>query len=115
MATKSIRLSNGTDTLLPESAQSGNGYCKMADGTLICYGIEKTSISASTTVDISITFPVAFVSSPTIIVSKLAHVPTVFDLSTENHTTTGFTARANNSYSSALTLNMSWVAIGRWR
>lgn len=46
-----IRIKNGTTDALPVSAESGNGYCKMADGTLIQWGsvaCTNPSSSAST-------------------------------------------------------------------
>lgn len=115
MATKSIRLSDGTDTLLPESAQSASGYQKNADGTLIQWGTASKSISASSTDEMSITFTQTFTAAPSITVSCLAHVPEIFMASTENHATTGFTIRVKNGYTGALTANVSWLAVGRWK
>lgn len=115
MATKSIRLSDGSNTLLPESAVSASGYQKCADGTLIQWGTASKSISASSTDTIAVSFLQTFTASPSITVSCLAHVPEIFVASTENHTTTGFDIRVKNAYTGALTANVSWQAIGRWK
>lgn len=60
MSTKTIRLTNGNDTVLPESAESGANYCKMADGTLIQWGLD---IVPANLWSITIYFPKTFVNT----------------------------------------------------
>lgn len=114
MATKSIRLTDGTDTLLPESATSssytgvsGTGYSKMADGTLIQWG----TLNNQTADDVTITFPIAFYTFPTVVASTGAggaRTPIyVEDLNLQQ-----FLIHRQTSGSS---IWLRWVAIGRWK
>lgn len=115
MATKSIRLSDGTDTLLPESATgstytgySGTGYSKMADGTLICWG----TLQNQTALVTSITFPIEFaVGLPTVVASTGAGGTRV-PIYVEDVTYTGFTIYRASSGSG---IWLRWIAIGRWK
>lgn len=115
MATKSIRLTDGTDTLLPESATSASGYQKNADGTLICWGMVDITIGANSSTGATVTFPVAFTSNPTIALARVGHVPNVTSEAFESLSTTGVTLRASNTYSSSISTTLSWIAIGRWK
>lgn len=94
---------------------SGSGYCKMPDGTLMCWGAPSKSVAASSTDEIAVTYPIAFTASPIVGLAFLGHVPSVFNVSYENNTTNGMTIRGQNTYSGALNLNVSWIAIGRWK
>lgn len=115
MATKSIRLSDGTNTLLPESAQSGTGYQKCADGTLICWGLPNITVAANSTGEISVSLSPTFTANPVLVATPLAHSPSVFSISWEGLSTTGAKLRVANSYSQSLSTTIAWVAIGRWK
>lgn len=115
MATKSIRMSDGSNTLLPESATSANGYQKCADGTLIQWGFPAQNVSAGDTITYTITFSQTFIATPTVVVSSLAHAPAVFNVSVENVLTNQFDARIRNNYNQALVASIPWIAIGRWK
>lgn len=116
MATKSIRLSDGTDTLLPESAQSASGYQKCADGTLIQWGVATNSaVAATSTVDMPVVFKYPFIANPIVLVSLLAYVPDLFAASSNGITKTGFTGRFKNGYTQSISANLYWIAIGRWK
>lgn len=108
MATKSIRLSDGTDTLLPESAESSGTYCKMADGTLVCYG---TLTIPSGSYVATVTLPKPFANtSYKIAVCALESGLTCNISGAKN--TGGFTlGRIPNTAAS----NFDWIAIGRWK
>lgn len=122
MATKSIRLSNGTDTLLPESAQSGSGYCKMADGTLMQWGYSIFPAQAVGNQYLSVTFPVAFTARPAVTVSP--HDTLNFYTYMSNLTvsaTSGYVTNGTTLWLYAKRLNasaawgVSWIAVGRWK
>ena len=116
MANKSIRLSDGTDTLYPESAQSGSGYQKCADGTLIQWGNEVASFSASGNTTKEVTFQVPFVSSPFVYVVRTGDDA----ITTEDARVTSWTAskayiKIYNYYNGTNSVSANWLAIGRWK
>ena len=117
MATRSIRLSDGTDTLLPESAASGSGYQKCADGTLIQWG-EAGSYSSGARADVEVTMPQPFVDwTYTVVAAGLAggdtdNYETVITVRRE--TVQKFTAHLRNN-SSNYVRQFSWMAVGRWK
>ena len=116
MATKSIRLSDGTDTFLPESAESDSGYCKFADGTLICFGEETFQTTANAVTQQAVTFPKAFVSSPKMFALGVTGSPQTFRTGVHNiPTTTGGIVNVSSAYSSAARITVYWLAIGRWK
>lgn len=110
MATKSIRLSNGTDTLLPESAVSGSRYCKMADGTLIQWGA--LDIPANST-NAQLTFPQSFYDTGWGISITPVYTVSAVDIQYSGSTKTGVTVYRlpSNQY----VQTVKWIAIGRWK
>lgn len=123
MATKSIRLSDGTDTLLPESAQSGNGYQKFADGTLICWGTKQESNVAFNswgslyvgTMSDTVTFPIEFAANPSVIVSAAISGTSFFPITAASNTTGIYTLQVAKTNNTTSTIIFQWVAIGRWK
>lgn len=116
MATKSIRLSDGADTLLPESAVSSSNYCKMADGTLIQWGYESGKSNGS-----EIDFPIAFVTNtPEVMIAGYYNsASTIRCIFSANPALTKFTIYAFDSTTGATStstgLQFRWIAIGRWK
>jgi len=117
MATKSIRLGDGTDTFLPESAvstsfatgNSGTGYSKMADGTLICWGTLQNVTAART----EITYPVSFSAYPTVVASTGAgNIRTPIYVETVDRAKFSI-YRYDGGSTSGIWLR--WIAIGRWK
>lgn len=105
-----------TSTIKQVTNNSGSGYCKMPDGTLICYGDEATgSISSNSIMDVPVTFPLEFLAVPVVTVSYVSHSPAVLSISYEARTKTGFTIRVGNSYSSPISTRVTWIAVGRWK
>lgn len=127
MSTKTIKLSDGTNTLLPESAEStvdDNGIfvLKLADGTLIQAGrFAVASISGSSVVNQEVSFPKSFVGwTPIVIcVPKGYYVTTNFwSIKTMVLGTdiAKFNVRIVNDSSSAQTnVACQYIAIGRWK
>lgn len=114
MATKSIRLTDGTDILLPESAvsttfsgSSGTGYTKMADGTLICWG----TLANQTEDNVTITFPIGFSAYPTVVASTGAGSVRT-PIYVEQVDQTKFVIHRATSGSN---IWLRWIAIGRWK
>lgn len=107
MAVNTIRLSDGTNKLLPESADSAAGYQKCADGTLIQWD-SVTIASGSYVADV--TFQLAFVDTN----YKISL--TAFD----NGLSLNFTNKTIGGVKVGRTPNTSangidWVAVGRWK
>ena len=116
MATQSIRLSDGTNTLLPEAAQSGNGYCKMADGTLLCYGSKAVAFTDTGTEDVTLTFAIPFATSPICVCSRCATESTQYEEAyAMSWTTTDITIRYRNYFAGQNNVYAAYLAIGRWK
>lgn len=112
MATKSIRLSDGTDTLLPESAESGALYCKMADGTLIQWG---TATIPANSASRTVVFPISFISA-TYGISIMGNYGNSRDLSwafagQSGSQITIYKGMSDISYAQYF----HWLVIGRWK
>ena len=116
MATKSIRLSDGTDTLLPKSAVSDFNYCKMADGTLLQWGYEASKASGA-----EISFPIPFVTNtPEVMISGYYNAASTIRCIFSNIPALNkFTVYAydvsTGAISTATNLQFRWLAIGRWK
>ena len=96
---------------------SGTGYCKMPDGTLICYG----AVSASTVNSggkfgyygtANITFPVAFNSAPMITVN-VKKGAAFWNATADSISATG--AEISIAGDAIVTATVEWLAIGRWK
>lgn len=116
MATKSIRLSDGTDTLLPECAVSDATYCKMADGTLLQWGYESNKSSGA-----EIPFSIPFVTNtPEVMIAGYYNAAsTLRCVFSANPALNKFTVYAydtsTGAISTATNLQFRWLAIGRWK
>lgn len=108
MATKSIRLSDGTDTLLPESAVSGSTYQKCADGTLICFG---TLTIPSGSYVAWIEFPSYFADTNYKISTASLESGITCNISGAKQTNGLSLGRSPNTAASSF----DWIAIGRWK
>lgn len=112
MASKTITMTDGTDVLYPESALSGTGYCKMADGTLIQWG-EATIASGNTVVTVS--FPQTFSNSN----YGFSVTGTFNNTRALTWATAGQTTSQIQVYRGVETYNyaqsLKWMAVGRWK
>lgn len=103
-------------SIIPASAISGTNYCKMVDGTLICWGsFLESQVAANTTLTVDVTFPVPFISSPRIIVTPRTVSPQYFSVGYTNQSVSGFQIKYRNGYSDKVDAVGSWLAIGRWK
>lgn len=107
--------SGTTQKITPES---GSGYCKMPDGTMIVWGIFAfPSASAAGTVSASVSFPMTFSSAPTIVMTwrDTRGAPTYCgSLNSRNITGSGFTADAYYNQG-GYSWSASYLAVGRWK
>lgn len=117
MAKKTVRLDDGQgNTLYPEAAESGTNYVKLADGTLIQWGIGSKSVSAQSQAEDAITFDSTYISAPKVIISVISSYPNMLSVGTLSASTRGFKAiLANNYQATSATINYTWVAFGRWK
>lgn len=96
--------------------ESGAGYCKMPDGTLICYGTALNVSSGAT-----INFSVSFTGSPELIITPYynsgATIRCIFSVSEVTAQSAHVYAwdTSTNAASTSTTLVFDWVAIGRWK
>ena len=96
-----------------EKTSSGNGYCKMPDGTLIQWG--NASIPANSD-RVEISFPIAFSDIYRQIFfnveeNNYSGIPVLFDWQRLNNK---FYALNKGSAQSKV-VNFDWLAIGRWK
>lgn len=95
------------------------GYCKMPDGTLICWGhATLNSIPAeSFTTEVSAVFPIPFIIAPS--VTATVHKwtdPSIFAVCIKDLSTTSVQIRVRNNTSYEQTdVGLLWQAIGRWK
>jgi len=122
MSTKTIRMTDGTDTILPESAESGPSYCKMADGTLIQWGwISNIDFSTKRQFAVSYNLSIPFVNSSYFVSTNLndsirghsTGMPNIVDARPETASRFQIMCTVNQNYDSKNTAY--WIAIGRWK
>jgi phage-related protein len=103
-----LKYCNNGEIIGTNSFSSGSDYCKMPDGTLICYG----SFTSSGEWSHSITFAQAFTSVPVLLGT----------IAVNSATNVWFTAMSANTTSGTFTFittaetkTVTWLAIGRWK
>ena len=118
MSDKVIQIKDGSDNALPISNDSSTNYCKMPDGTLIQWGSETfTNLAASSTGDAEADYPIPFESVPRAFVTVAnSSLPHQFIACVQNYgSKSKIRIRVRNGYSSATTVTVNWLAIGRWK
>lgn len=105
-------MQNQLNDNIVNSIESGNGYIKYSDGTLICYGQENSSASGY----ITINFPINFIAAPTVVASQSANTETTTIVITKLSAITTSSFRVACVYSGGYLLQfVKWVAIGKWK
>lgn len=105
-----IQIKDGSTDVLPVSAESGSGYCKLPDGTMMVWGSVSFSASdyAKSIIPSSYTDGTVFTS-----VGSFVGTPDVIEttVSTVINTVNGFSIgrRPLNA------CNVRWIAVGRWK
>ena len=113
-----------TGTIAKVTNNSSTGYCKMPDGTLICWGNYSASARSTSAAgnlyttgafNPNITFPVAFVAEPSVMItpgSGDAYSIVLVSIYSKTAITSVTLGRPN---SGSLYPTFSWVAVGRWK
>lgn len=109
---------------LQNIAESGDGYIKYSDGTMICYGNYRGTTKLAdyfnwckrTEENISVTFKKEFISAPTVIVTPL-YFSYVFSIMLNQIKTTGFgfTGLKTNGAAIDTSVNINYIALGKWK
>ena len=114
---------NGINGTIDEIIESGDGYIKYSDGTMICYN----TVSGTTSLasywsqfqrgQLSVTFPQTFTSVPSITISSI-NTESYAQLSfgADSITVSSFIAKVFKPNSATNTgVNFSYIAIGKWK
>lgn len=91
------------------AGDSGSNYCKLPDGTLICWG----SYSASSVWSTSFSFAKTFASAPILLATPAVNNTSIKWITQTATSTTGGQIWYNNANSVAV--DVKWLAIGRWK
>lgn len=101
---------------------SGAGYVRFGDGTQICWGeTGQIAVKANSTVTVTITYPVAFVSghSPELSLTIAGNSENDYYSKLVLHTTSRLTTSCDIYFKNSSFDQMSpiaqWIAIGRWK
>ena len=96
---------------------SGSNYCKLPDGTLMCWGrVRISNIATKTTEYTTVSFPVPFLEVPSVIVSLYNTTrPDLFMSVAGVTSASAVRIYIYNGHSSTQNLDAAWVATGRWK
>lgn len=94
--------------------EGGTGYCKMEDGTLMCWGTESITRSSGQNLK-TVTFPVAFSAVPTVQVTYVTGRPDIWSYSVYDKSKTGCVLCLYTSSSGSTNGEIGYLAIGRWK
>lgn len=104
--------------------ESGDGYIKYSDGTMICYGNYSGTTKLSeyfnwckrTEENISVTFKKEFLSAPTVVITP-HYFSYVFSIMINQIKTTGFgfTGLKTNGAAIDTSVNIYYIALGKWK
>ena len=107
--------------------ESGSGYCKMPDGTLICWGKIPTGTYNATTawgavyetpsISVSVTFPISFIVAPDVFYKCRSIGTQCFLEDGTSISSSGIGGNINLWRPTAHEVNalISWLAVGRWK
>lgn len=102
------------ESKIPMTNSSGNGYCKMGDGTLIMWGADSVYSTKGVFSRKAITFPIEMTTDfPDMFIAGLTEDATLVCVPSSRSKTGALAAIYNNS--STRTIYFSWFAIGRWK
>ena len=100
------------------TSDSGTGYCKMPDGTLIQWGKAGGGGATGTSASFPVTFAIPFTDAPHIAFGvhndSSGHYDNVSS-SYVNLSGSGFTVRLSRPSSGYIGSVVLWIAIGRWK
>lgn len=100
-----------TGAILEGGSNANGTYLRLADGTQFCFA----SLSSSASVDVTWTFPVAFVSAPSQCGSGVGTGTTnVRSLTSSSVTTTSLAFRVVDAANTRVAATANILAVGRW-
>ncbi len=98
--------------------EGGSGYCKLPDGTLICYGVAG-GYHDGTMNTITVTFPMEFIDANYAMVATGSFWSDAGSYRGVNCTVSGKTTTQaviyQNNTTNRWTHKCEWIAIGRWK
>lgn len=107
-----------TGKIIPVMNNSGNGYCKMTDGTAIEWGRTNSGINIpiNTVSEVELVYPKAFASDLVIVhVTPETILADKFHISVTNIEPAKCKVYIYNGHSASVSLTFRWIAIGRWK
>lgn len=112
-------ISNGglNDIQQSLAIEDGDGYIKMPNGVLICWGIINiASLAANSYTEAHITFPMVFLSFPALVAIPLAWTdPNQLTCIVKSQFTSNGDLRVGNNGAAMDNVKYNWIAIGRWK
>lgn len=95
---------------------SGDSYCKMPDGTLMCFGYFTENVSGNSYVEHTITYPIGFISAASLTCSSIVWSdPRNHPVLIRGRFSSSGVVRVGNYGSSATDVGVNWIALGRWK
>ena len=97
---------------------SGDGYCKMPDGTLMQWGRFEVEIPANSYAEKNVQYPIQFYSTyppQTVATVRAWDDPRTFSVIQRSGDHNDTTFRIGSEASVSKTININWFAIGRWK
>jgi hypothetical protein len=111
------------ENVIPEFGSNANGsFTKFPDGTLMCRRVDsfETNLSLGLVVDgqafnnISLSFPAAFVTTPTVINASYS-INRLVNTGVASISTASVTLRTQATNTGTYAINLGYLAIGRWK
>ena len=99
---------------------SDTNYCKMPDGTLMCWGNDSIQVQGNSRNNMTITYPHAFNTNPSVALNKVLYSIATSGTETINMTLQSISKSeavvlVGNTGSGTITVPFYWIAIGRWK
>lgn len=105
-------------TIQQQTNNSGDGYCKMSDGTLIQWGRFEVEIPANNYVEKNLQYPIQFYASyipQTFALVRVWNNPSMYSIIQRSGDHNDTTFRIGTEATTLQTINVNWFAIGRWK
>ena len=107
---------DSTDAYANMVVKGTNGYCKMPDGTLICWGNRTSAeMTANVTLAEEFDFPYTFINAPSFTVSVVSSSPHARFVSIIDPTATKGKVELRSTADLTGGIKYHWQAIGRWK
>lgn len=94
--------------------ESGAGYCKMPDGTLLCWGSAPITRNAGVNT-VQVTFPKTFAANPNVFLSYPTGRPELWPCSAYGANPTSATLTLYTESGASGDATIYYMAVGRWK